>query len=118
MSLASVNDMKALGACDLEHIFYRPDGGAREGKIVSHAVHIPAPAAEISLHINDDNGGVLRTKIAIIWPRIWISFYVTFHLTLQLVVPSAPGAPIRVRLLEQVITMTSSVSTYGDAFQR
>ena len=72
MAFARMDDVITIGACGCEHGSDRLDGRAGERQIVAHAVHIAAFAAEIRLHIDDDERGVLGRKIAVERPRIWI----------------------------------------------
>jgi len=72
MPLARVEDMEAVAAHYGEHRCDRLDRRAGKTKIVSHAVDIAADAAEIGLHVDDDQRRICRPKIAIIGPGIRI----------------------------------------------
>jgi hypothetical protein len=54
--------------------------GARgEGQVVAHAVDITADAAEIGLHVDNDQRGVSRPQVAVVGPGIGICVYVVFR---------------------------------------
>jgi len=72
MSLAGVKDMETLAAHYGEHSCDRFDRRAGKTEIISHAVDIAADAAEIGLHVDDDQRRVFRPEIAIIGPGIRI----------------------------------------------
>ena len=78
MALAGVEDVEAFLSRCLEHALDRLDRRAREREIVAHLVDIAADPAEIGLHIDDDECGILRPQVAVIRPRIGIGFYVAF----------------------------------------
>jgi len=61
----------------LEDALDRLDGGAGEREIVAHLVHVTSRPAEIRLHVDDDEDGVLGPEVAVVRPRVWICFYVT-----------------------------------------
>jgi len=72
MSLARVKDVVALGAHRGQHALDRLDRRAGEGEIVAHLVDVAADAAEIGLHVDDDEGRVRGPQVAVIGPRIGI----------------------------------------------
>src|SRR5205085_1255166 len=73
MSLAGMDDRVALGAHRREHARDRLNGGPGQRKVVAHRIDIAALAAEIGLHVDDDERGVLRLEIAVERPGIRIS---------------------------------------------
>ena len=93
----------------------RLDRRAREREVVAHLVDIAADAAEVGLHVDDDERGVLRPQVAVVGPGIGIGLHVTLgHASpsrLYLVMLSSAGAPTSVRFGEQVMIMMSSVRT-------
>ena len=112
MALAGVDDVEALAAHRREQPLDRLDRRAREREVVAHLVDVAALAAEVGLHVDDDERGVLRPQIAVVGPGIGIGLDVAFgHGTRPyLVMLSSAGAPTSVRLGEQVMIMISSVS--------
>ncbi len=72
MPFAGVHDMKTFRPRGVQHTLNRPDGRARQRKVVAHLVHITAHAAEIRLHINDQHHGVAGQQHAVVRPRIRI----------------------------------------------
>src|SRR5262245_595678 len=120
MALASVKDVEALHPHGRKCALNRLDRRAGQRQIVAHTIDVAANAAEIGLHVDDDDRRVLRAQIAIIGPRIGISLNVAFgHDRLSyLVMDSSAGAPTSVRLGEQVTIMISSVRRYGAALNR
>ncbi len=134
MAFAGVENVKALAACGFERALDRLDRRAGEREVVAHLVDIAADAAEVGLHVDDDQRGVLRTQIAVIGPAVGIGFHVTPRRTFQhlaLLAPARPalprayrvidssaGAPTSVRFGEQVAIMISRVRIYGAALNR
>ena len=112
MSLAGVDDVKALLAHHREQLLDRLDRRAGQRQVIAHLVDIAADAAEIGLHVDDDERGVLRAQIAIIGPRIGFGFDVALGHGLApayRVMDSSAGAPVSVRFGEQVMIMIASV---------
>ena len=119
MAFAGVDDVEALGARGGERALDRLDRRAGQRQVVAHLVDIAADAAEIGLHVDDDQRGVLRTQIAVIRPGIGIGGDVALRRSCfpcvpigacaYLVIDSSAGAPISVRFGEQVAIMISSV---------
>ena len=72
VALAGVDDRIALGAHRLEHVLDRPDRRARQRDVVAHRVDIAAGRAEIGLHVDDDERGVVRPEVAVERPGIGI----------------------------------------------
>ena len=70
MAFAGVDDVKALGAHGREQLLDRLDRRSRQREVVAHLVDIAADAAEIGLHVDDDERGVLRPQVAIVRPGI------------------------------------------------
>ncbi len=70
MALAGVEHVEALLPHRLEQALDWLDGRACEREVVAHLVDIAADAAEIGLHVDDHERGVLRPQIAVIGPRI------------------------------------------------
>src|SRR5207344_3127267 len=92
----------------------RLDRRAREREIVAHLVDVAADAAEVGLHVDDDERRVAGPQVAVVGPGIGIGFHVALghgSPRLYLVMLSSAGAPTRVRFGEQVMTMMSSVRT-------
>jgi hypothetical protein len=76
MALARVDHVEAAGARRRQR---RPNGldrRARQREIVAHAIDVAPDAAEVGLHVDDDQRRVLRTQIAVIRPRIRLRFHV------------------------------------------
>ena len=74
VSFAGVDDVKALRAHRREQLLDRLDRRAGQRKVIAHLVDIAADAAEVGLHVDDDQRGIFRTQIAIIGPRIGFGF--------------------------------------------
>ncbi|EGE55512.1 hypothetical protein RHECNPAF_9300166 [Rhizobium etli CNPAF512] len=72
MALARVDDVIALGAHGGQHAFDRLDRRLDERQVITHVIDIAALAAEIRLHVDDDEGRVLRSQIAVIRPGIGV----------------------------------------------
>ena len=72
MALAGVDDVIALGARRLEQRADRLDRRAGQRQVVAHRVDIAALAAEVGLHVDDDEGGVLRPPVAVEGPGIGV----------------------------------------------
>ena len=79
VTFAGVKDVKALRAHRREHALDRLDRRARQRQVVAHLVDIAADAAEVGLHVDDDERGVLRLQFAIIGPGIGIGRDVAFR---------------------------------------
>ena len=76
VSFAGMDDVKALCAHHREQLLDRLDRRARQREVVAHLVDIAADAAEIGLHVDDDERGVFRAQVAIIGPGIGFGFQV------------------------------------------
>ena len=74
MTLAGMDDVETLRPHHREQPFDRFDRRPHQRQIVAHLVDIAADAAEIGLHVDDDQRSVLRAQIAIIGPRIRFGF--------------------------------------------
>ena len=114
VALAGVDDVKALRAHRRQQLLDRLDRRAGQRQVVAHLVDIAADAAEIGLHVDDDQRGVLRAQVAVIGPRIGFGFQIALgHGTVSLVgyrvIDSSAGAPVSVRFGEQVMIMIASV---------
>src|SRR5208337_1992371 len=72
MPLARVDDLVAFRPGRIEKRSDRFDRRAGQGKVVAHRVDIAARAAEVGLHVDDDDGGVLRPPIAVVGPGIGV----------------------------------------------
>ena len=72
MALARVDDMVALVAHRGEQRLDRLDRRARQREIVAHAVDISALAAEVGLHVDDDQRRIVGAPVAVIGPGIGI----------------------------------------------
>ena len=73
MALARVDDVVALWrAWPSSTRADRLDRRAGQRQVVAHLVDIAAVAAEIGLHVDDDQRGVLGPQIAVIGPGIGI----------------------------------------------
>src|ERR1700730_12345271 len=116
MALAGVKNMKARRAHRGEGRFDRLDRRARQRQVVAHAVHLAADTAEVGLHVDDDQRRVLRAQVAVVGPSTGVGCNVAFShgwilrkgsrkIRSYLVIDSSAGAPTRVRLGEQVMTM-------------
>ena len=112
MAFARVDDVEALGAHGREHALDRLDRRARQRQVVAHLVDIAADAAEIGLHVDDDQRRVLRPQIAVVGPGIGLGGDIASLASMALrylVMVSSAGAPTSVRLGEQVMIMMTSV---------
>ncbi len=108
MPLARVDDVIALGARRREQRLDRLDRRAREREIVAHLVDIAAAPAEIGLHVDDDDGGVLRPQIAVVGPGIGVGFDGR-HGSPHLAMLSSPGMSAAECLALDVAIMMASV---------
>ena len=72
MALAGVDDVVALRPRRCEQRLDRLDRRSRQRQIVAHRVDIAALAAEVGLHVDDDDGRVVRPPLAVIGPRIGV----------------------------------------------
>src|SRR5208282_6636569 len=79
MALAGMKDMEALGAGRRERALDRLDRRARQREVVAHLVDVAADTTEIGLHVDDDQDGILRAKIAVVRPKVRIGGHVTFR---------------------------------------
>src|SRR5260221_11881668 len=114
MALAGMDHMPAGLARRRQQPLDRLDRRAGEREVVAHLVDIAADAAEIGLHVDDDQRSVVGPELAVPRPGIGAGFHVHGHLT----APNSPGAPRRLRSGEQVAIISASVSTYGAALKR
>ena len=110
---------KPLPRIAAEHALDRLDRRARQRQIIAHLVDIAADAAEIGLHVDDDQRGVLRPQVAVIGPRIGIGGDIALGHVPPLasrrhrVIDSSAGAPTSVRFGEQVTIMISERQDIG-----
>ena len=112
VAFAGVDDVKALRAHHREQFLDRLDRRAGQREVIAHLVDIAADAAEIGLHVDDDQRGVFRAQIAIIGPGIGFGFDVALghgFAPAYRVMDSSAGAPVSVRFGEQVMIMIASV---------
>ena len=119
MAFAGVDDVEALRARGGKRALDRLDRRTGQRQIVAHLVDIAADPAEVGLHVDDDQRGIFRPKIAVIRPKIGIGGDVALGCValfarqlwhgVHLVIDSSAGAPISVRFGEQVAIMISSV---------
>lgn len=72
MAFAGMDDVVALGPHRCQHRLDRLDRRAHQRQIIAHMIDITAGAAEIGLHVDDDECGIIRTPIAVIGPGIGI----------------------------------------------
>jgi hypothetical protein len=72
MAFAGVDDVVARFAHRRQYGLDRCYGRAREREVVAHLVDVAADAAEIGLHVDDDERGVVRREAAVIRPGIGI----------------------------------------------
>ena len=72
VALAGVDDVVALGAHGGEHAADRLDRRAGQREVVAHRVDIAAGAAEIGLHVDDDERRVVGPEIAVERPGIGV----------------------------------------------
>src|SRR5882724_328753 len=100
MSLAGVKDMEALAAHYGEHSCDRLDRRTGKAQIASHAVDIAADAAEIGLHVDDDQRRVRRPKIAVIGPGIRIGRDIALG-------HGSARAEVRISIRSNIMPMTS-----------
>jgi hypothetical protein len=73
MTLAGMDDRVALLAHRAEHAPDRLDRRAGEREIVAHRVDVAALAAEVGLHVDDDQRRVARRELAVERPGIGIA---------------------------------------------
>ncbi|OIQ64530.1 hypothetical protein GALL_539200 [mine drainage metagenome] len=85
VALTGMNDVETLRAHHGEQPLDRLDRGARQRQVVSHLVDVAADAAEIGLHVDDDERGVLRPQIAVIRPCIGLGLQIALGHGLSLV---------------------------------
>ena len=62
MAFAGVDDVVTLGAHGGEHRLDRRDGRLHQRQVVAHVVDVTALAAEIRLHVDDDQSAVLSGR--------------------------------------------------------
>ena len=67
-----MKDVKSEATHLVQHRCDRADRRTGKAQIVSHAIDIPADTAEIGLHVDDDQRGILRPKVTVKWPGIWV----------------------------------------------
>ena len=118
LAFAGAKHVKAALPHGGEHAPDRFDRRARQRQVVTRAVDMAADAAEIGLLGDDDQRGVLRSRIAVIGPRIRVRLHVNFT-QCRLLPPArryrylmtlnSAGAPISVRFGEEVTIMISRV---------
>ena len=72
VALARVQDRIAGRPHLFEHAADRIDAGARQADVITEQIDVTALAAEIGLHVDHDQRGVLRTEIAVPWPGVRI----------------------------------------------
>src|SRR5271169_1236897 len=82
-----MHDMIVCRAQAREHAPDRLDRRAQATQISTEAMHIAALAAEIMLHVDDDQYGVVRPEVAVERERMGISGHPISH-----VAPSQPTA--------------------------
>src|SRR5258706_10376070 len=115
MAFACVDDGVAVFAHHLQQALDRLDGRAREREVVAHLVDVAADAAEIGLHVDDDERGVHRRQAAVEGPAVGLG---NDEALAHRDTPSSTGAPRRLWRGEHVHTRISKVSTYGTALNR
>ena len=81
MALAGVENVEALGPHPRQRALDRLDRRAGQRQVVAHLVDIAADPAEVGLHVDDDERGILRTKVAVVGPGIGIGGDVAFRVT-------------------------------------
>src|SRR5260221_5085510 len=74
MAFARVEDMKAERTDGIEDALDWLDRRPGQRQIVTHLIDVTSGTAEIRLHVDDEEDGVLRTQIAIVRPGIGIGF--------------------------------------------
>ena len=74
MTLTRVHDVIAFGSRGFEDLLDRLDRSASQAEVVAHLVHITTRAAEVCLHVDDQEGRVFRAEVTIVGPGIRISF--------------------------------------------
>ena len=70
MAFAGVDDVVALVAHRRQQPLDRLDRRARQRQVVAHLVDIAADAAEIGLHVDDDQRGVVGPQVAVVGPGV------------------------------------------------
>jgi hypothetical protein len=70
MALARMDDMQARRRVPRQHLPDRLDRRARQRQVVAHLVDIAADAAEVGLHVDDDQRGVGGRECAVVGPRV------------------------------------------------
>ena len=77
MPLSGVDDRQTLhlSGCRKQP-FDRLDRTPRQGNIISHGIHITTLSAEIRLHINDHQCGVVCSEISVIRPLVRFRIYI------------------------------------------
>ena len=109
VALAGVDDMVALGARGFEQRADRFDRRPGERQVITHRVDVAALAAEVGLHVDDDDGGVVRPPVAVPWPGIGIGGEGRHVRRSYLAIDSSPGMSRAECLALDVAIMMASV---------
>ena len=64
--------VKALRSQRCQHGGDRLDRCARQGQVVAHRIDVAALAAEVGLHVDDDQGRVGRPQVAVVGPGVGV----------------------------------------------
>src|SRR5206468_223974 len=72
----SVDNVVAQLAHGGQHAADRLDRGAGQGDVVAHGIHVAALAAEVGLHVDDDERSVGRAQVAAVGPGVRVGLYV------------------------------------------
>src|SRR6516165_5792880 len=99
MTLAGVENVIAICPHDSQDTSYWLDRRAGQRDIIAHAIDITADSTEVDLHVDDDECGVKRLKIAVIWPLIGIGIHVAFNHHWLLRIEQARTTPLGEMLL-------------------
>ena len=70
MALAGMDDVEALCAHRSEQLLDGFDRRPGQRQVIAHLVDITADTAEIGLHVDDDQRGVLGAEITVVRPGI------------------------------------------------
>src|SRR5262249_54879461 len=115
MALPRVKDVVPFGAHRLQRCRDRLDRRAGQREIIAHLVDIAAFAAEIGLHVDDDDRGVVRTQFAVARPGIGIRIDRRHD---YFAMANSPGISRAERLALEVAIMMPSVRMYGAALKK
>src|SRR5579859_3786171 len=83
MTLARVKDVESELAHGSEHASYRFDAGPCQRDVVPEQIDVSPLAAEIGLHVDDHEGGVVGFEVAVEGPCVRVCRYVLHPMLLS-----------------------------------